>query len=279
MLFFAGLMAACDDDDDGGDNGSGNGDRTAPAAALPDDWPDDFPIYGGATLLNASQEDGQDAIVATWETADSLDQVRDFYAGEFADGPWQEVAAEDFGDSHNWIVEKNGEPGDLTISEDEGGGTTIIAFVGELLADITPESRNDDSAPQQPEQQPAAAAEEPVNEPRVAASGPVVSGFPDGMPVVPPDARVVAATTAEETGIRTARVEYEAVAPVDEAARTLTAGLAAYGWTTMHEQRDDAGIFATYANPAAIEDGSLTAAFTSDGQRTTVTVTFASFEQ
>lgn len=61
-----------------------------PAVSMPSGFPSDFPIYPGARLTAANQVtvNGQASWGMQWETQDSVDQVRSFYASRLNGGDW-----------------------------------------------------------------------------------------------------------------------------------------------------------------------------------------------
>lgn len=113
----------------------GDGEVTA-GEGLPEGWPDDFPVYDGADLQGGvrGDVDGQEGLIATWETDDDASDVVEFYTQELEDGPWRSVSTTTSGDGTIFIVQHDDDDqgGSVLIGEDEGS-TTIFATIGEAF--------------------------------------------------------------------------------------------------------------------------------------------------
>ena len=73
------LLAAC-----GGGDGEGPG-----GVELPEGFPQDFPVYAGATIEEATVAPEGGRFLAEWRSTESTDQVRAFYEKELDEEPWQ----------------------------------------------------------------------------------------------------------------------------------------------------------------------------------------------
>ncbi len=139
VVFISGVSFAC-----GGDDKAES--ELTPSAGLPAGWPDDFPVYAGAELLlGASQTiEGVDVLSVTWEVADDIDAVRDFYARELQAGPWRATQTTNLGDSTAIFFENANDDraGEATIIDDSEigeattpttgtAGTTIVVVLGD----------------------------------------------------------------------------------------------------------------------------------------------------
>lgn len=78
-------FAACSDDDE-----PDIPDDIDVSDELPADWPDDVPIYPEAELKDVvtSTEEGAAGTVATFQSADDVNDVISFYQTEFESGAW-----------------------------------------------------------------------------------------------------------------------------------------------------------------------------------------------
>ena len=78
LLAALALAAACG----GGEEGPG-------AAELPEDFPEDFPLYAKAAVQVATIAPEGGGFLVEWRSSDSPDQVRDFFESELDKDPWQ----------------------------------------------------------------------------------------------------------------------------------------------------------------------------------------------
>lgn len=135
------LAAACGDDDPAIRLGEDNIDISD--EELPDDWPNDFPVYPDALLQSSlAGRGGIEGVVATWVTADSTADVGDWYDDQFATGPWSETADGDLPPDSRFFSatnedetllanvsigrddEDNTAPTNITVAITEAPGTT-----------------------------------------------------------------------------------------------------------------------------------------------------------
>jgi hypothetical protein len=129
MMALTALACGGDDDDDTVLPGTEVITEDLPAA-----FPDDFPIFEGASFRTGGtvEEGGVEIITAIWETSADIDDVKEFYDDELAgDGPW--TATDDFSveDATTWSISNDdGTPASLVVVADEEG-TLITATIGE----------------------------------------------------------------------------------------------------------------------------------------------------
>ena len=62
-------------------------------ATLAPGFPEDFPVYAGATLDRSEPVEG--AVLARWKTPDPVSQVAEFYKQALAEEPWEILAMDD----------------------------------------------------------------------------------------------------------------------------------------------------------------------------------------
>ena len=70
--------------------------ESSPATLAPG-FPQDFPVYTGATLDRSESVEG--AVLARWKTPDPVSQVAEFYKQALAEDPWEILATDDIPDT------------------------------------------------------------------------------------------------------------------------------------------------------------------------------------
>ena len=119
------LLAAC-----GGGDG---GEPTAPR--LPEDFPQDLPIYANAAITAASRIGGAqgDIYAIGMETTDAADAVRSFYEARLAEAPWEVGNVVEILEESTVIVEfarrESGEAGTVAIQEEQTNGHKTIITI------------------------------------------------------------------------------------------------------------------------------------------------------
>lgn len=133
MFVFAAVLSACGGGDGKTIDVPGGGEINV-GEGVPDDFPDDFPIYDGADSKGgySGEQDGVQGFYAVWETGDSLEDVVAFYESEFEDGPW--TSEGNFNSAGTTLItvtnDSSNQAGGVSLSEVDGK-TTILAFVGD----------------------------------------------------------------------------------------------------------------------------------------------------
>ena len=147
-LSLAGFAASCGGGDDDTIDVPGGGEINV-NEGVPDDFPEDFPIYDGADSKGgySGEQDGVQGFYAVWETGDSAEDVIAFYESEFEDGPWtSEGSFNSAGTSLITVTnESSNQAGGVNISEVDGT-TTILAFVGDDPGQDAGEDPSDDGS-------------------------------------------------------------------------------------------------------------------------------------
>ncbi|HJX59274.1 hypothetical protein A2V61_01115 [Candidatus Woesebacteria bacterium RBG_19FT_COMBO_47_8] len=96
------------------------------------DFPDDFPIYPGATLKSSSstETDGKKGISALWTTADPQDKVAEFFKSNLEALGWK--ITNSFGGKgfSNYSFEKELVKGFIGVGVGEKGTTAISVTLG-----------------------------------------------------------------------------------------------------------------------------------------------------
>ena len=120
------LLAAC-----------GGGDGGEPATPqLPEGFPADFPIYGGATITAASRITAAqgDIYAIGMETADAADAVRSFYEDRLGAAPWEVTNVVEISAENTVVVEfarreGGGQAGTLAIQEEQTDGRRTLITI------------------------------------------------------------------------------------------------------------------------------------------------------
>lgn len=93
---------------------------------LPDNYPEDIPVYGQAEIVSASASDLSVSVM--WKTGDSVEDVRNYYDLELKNYDWEyEMSETD--EAVMYKLNKNGKTGFMVIAN-EDGITTITIAVG-----------------------------------------------------------------------------------------------------------------------------------------------------
>ena len=228
----------------GGDNKSldlpGGGKITE--GKLPDDWPDDFPVYGSAKLLGGVSEvvEGSAASTATWETSDSPDDVKQFYDDAFKDGPWLSESSGVIASGTFWLATKgDGAPAYVTVVGGDGNKTLIVVVIGDTASDTVDPG----------------AGETPADAGSGSGSGggelPDEVALPDDFPSdqvpLPDGIRITNASSVNAGGTQSFLIQLYSKDSVDDLAAFFKDELEGKGFTQSIQTSQDGGIYAAYA--------------------------------
>ena len=93
---------------------------------LPDNYPEDMPVYGQVEIVSASASDSSVSVM--WKTGDSVEDVRNYYNLKLKDKDWgYEVSETD--EAVMYKLDKKEKTGFMVITN-EDGITTITIAVG-----------------------------------------------------------------------------------------------------------------------------------------------------
>jgi hypothetical protein len=93
-------------------------------AALPKNFPEDVPVYPGATVMTSlAQGDGSGMV--TLQTKDPVAQVYDYYAAKFQAGGWQIAGEVTTPEMRMVSGKKTGREANVTVVSGDRGLTTI----------------------------------------------------------------------------------------------------------------------------------------------------------
>jgi len=96
------------------------------------DFPEDFPIYPGATLKSSSstETDGKKGISALWITGDSKEKVSEFYKKSLEESGWKITNSFSGKEFFNYSFEKDSVGGFVGVGKGEKGATAISVTLG-----------------------------------------------------------------------------------------------------------------------------------------------------
>ena len=218
---------------------------------LPDNWPDDFPVYDGAKLLGGISEivDGSSAISATWETGDSADDVKQFYDEAFADGPWKSESSGVAGGGSFWLAMKgDGAPAYVTVADGGDDKRLIVVIIGDTAGDIADPGDGFTDEPTADDADSGSDTSGGMLPDEVALPG----DFPADIPL-PDDIRITTATSVNVSGAQSYLVLFYSRDSVDDLAAFFKDKLTGMGFTQSIQTSQDGGIYAAYAEN---DDGS-----------------------
>lgn len=218
---------------------------------LPEDFPDDFPIFKDAELTGTLQgeEGGQSGFFATWETDASVEEVTDFYKEELDKDPWQSAGV--FSSTEGTVISFTRADnvdfgGGVTIAENDG--TQIVVFLGEG-AGLGAEggAEGEEEAPPG-EAQPPAEAELPEEVE-------LPDDYPTDIVPIPDDARVTNASSISSGGESSFVVTYLTKDDAESVGDFYEAEGPGDGWSQTGRFSSGGAITISYQNEA--EGGSL----------------------
>lgn len=99
---------------------------------LPDNWPNDFPIYPGVKIEGSSsmESEGTKGVSVVWESDDSVDEVAEFYKKELPLKGWTVTSSFTQDESSTFSFNKGESEGILGMTRKDTGKTSISATIG-----------------------------------------------------------------------------------------------------------------------------------------------------
>jgi len=229
----------------------GNGDEVTVSDDLPDDFPDDFPVYDGADLQGSAEGEtsGINGFVVTWKTGDDLDDVKNFYDEELADGSWTSTSSgEQGGNTAFWLAENEdkSKAAYVTASTD-GGDTIILVTIGDQ---DDPTSGSDDPATSDDADSGSGGGDDSSSGDGDSAElldeVDLSDDFPKDRVPFPDDARVTSSSSFSGGGVKTYLVELNSKDDVGTLADFFTSELEGNGWTESFKTETDGEAFLTF---------------------------------
>jgi hypothetical protein len=98
--------------------------------SLPNEFPDDFPVYPQATLKDSWSSDGSSvlAMSVVWETDASSQEIANFYRSELSAMGWKEVSSFTTADSDTLTFNKNNTDGYIAVAKSSGFNTISVTL-------------------------------------------------------------------------------------------------------------------------------------------------------
>jgi hypothetical protein len=230
----------------------GNDSFTA-SEKLPDSFPNDFPIYGGADFKGSisTTQEGEKGLAATWETGDSLDKVKSYYNDQFGGkSAWTQDSATDTGQGAFYAVHKKSDAtkaGFVTLAS-QGDKTSFIVFIGDNLnaagSDSTPSGKTCAAATADTssgsDNTPAAAADLP-------AEAKLSDGFPRDRVPFPSGARVTSTSSVSSGGQNTYFVEIYVKDSPEKVSTYFKDELPKHNWTNSLVSQTNGEYFLSFS--------------------------------
>jgi hypothetical protein len=241
----------------------GNGEvKVSTSGDLPDEFPDDFPIFKDAKLIGAytAEQEGQSGLVATWETDASTQEVTDFYKEELDKDPWQTAGT--FASAEGSVISFT-----RTDGKDLGGGVTVAGngktqvavFLGEG-AGLAPTSEATTEEQPTPEEKATPEEEQPAAQAELPDEVDLADDYPSDVAPIPDGARVTDASSFTSDGQSTFAVTYLTKDDPDSVADFYSSEVPGDGWSETGTFSSGGDVSATYANEAESGNLVLTAA-------------------
>lgn len=259
LLGLLGVLAAASACGGGGEKEitipGGNGDvKVTTGGDLPDEFPDDFPIFKGAKLTGSvrGEQEGQTGFFVTWEGDASAEDVTDFYKTELDKDPWQVEGT--FASAEGSMISFT-----RTDNKDLGGGVTVsgngktqfVVFMG-WGAGIAPSDETEDEAAPTPEE---ADEEEPSAQAELPEEMDLPRDYPTDVAPIPEGARITDTSSFTSGGQTTYAITFLTKDAPDDVAGFYSSEVPGDGWTETGTFSSGGEVSAMFANEA--EGGSL----------------------
>lgn len=191
--------------------------KVTTGGSVPDAFPKDFPIYGGADFKASitSSLQGQTGLAATWQTGDSIDKVKSYYKDQLTGkSSWVQDSATDTGQGAFFAVHRksgDAKAGFLTITSQDTN-TIFVVFIGDNpdLSTSTSSSADDNKTATADAKTAASDGSSASNTPAAADLPPTVTiakDFPKDRVPLPSGARVTSTSSLTSGGTSTFFVE------------------------------------------------------------------------
>jgi hypothetical protein len=234
---------------------------------LPSDFPDDFPIFEGASLTGTvtGEQEGQSGYFATWETDASVQDATDYYKAALDKDPWKTAGV--FSSGQGTVISftrtDNENFGGVTISGD--GKTTIVAFLGEGAGAAPTEEAQVNEQPT-PKTEATPEEEAPSAQAELPDEVQLPNGYPSDVAPIPDGARVVDASSYTTDGQTTVAVSYLTKEDPDSIADFYGSKVPGNGWSETSRTSSNGEFFLSYENQA--EGGELVVSVVSSNDYT-----------
>lgn len=225
---------------------------------LPDRFPKNYPVYGGAKVKGSlsGTSEGITGTTVTWETGDSLEKVTDFYEKAFSSGAWKSDSTGQIGDSSYWAGESSdGKQAHYLLVAKADGNTSIIVTVGDKESDSSSSgSGASKTSTSGTDSTPDSSSSEDSSTPEPAtlpAEAKISKDFPAARVPFPSGARVTSSSSFGGGGSQTFSVELFVKDTAENVSDYFASKLPEQGWENAFSSNTNGEYFLTFSNEAA----------------------------
>jgi len=252
-LVFVAFVAACGGSDKKTVSIPGGNGEVSTSNKLPDNFPDDFPIYKGAKVTGSIRgtQDNQEGFFVNWETGDSVDDVTNFYKDKFASGPWKSSGTFNSNGTTIYTVENtaSSKVASLTIGRQDNK-TNIAVFLGDTSStssggDNTTGSSNDSRPTATPQSNDSGS--NGGSSTTLPPEAKLPTDFPTDRVPLPSGVRITSASSFGSGGQQTYFIEVYTKDSPEKLADALDAALTGKGWKLTFTGSSNGAYTATYS--------------------------------
>jgi hypothetical protein len=218
---------------------------------LPDEFPDDFPIYEDSNLTGSvkGEYEGQAGFSVSWETDASPEDVTDFYKEALGKDPWKTSSVITTGDGAmiTFTRADNEDFGGLVTVSSSDDKTMFVVFVGEGTG-IAPSDEEEEAAEPTPEEEATPEEEEAPAQAELPDEVDLPDDYPSDVAPIPDGARVTDASSFTTGGQTTVAVSYLTEDDPESVADFYGAEVPGNGWSETSRLSSDGEVFLTYEN-------------------------------
>jgi hypothetical protein len=269
-LFVLALFAACGGDGDKTVDIPGGGEVSL-SEDLPDEFPDDFPVYDGADLQGSyrGESEGVEGIVATWTTGDSVEDVASFYEEKLNGDNWTVQSKGSQGGLGSYFFATNSDESKVAyvyIAGSEGEDTTILVTVGdddgsftggEDAGSDTPDAGDDASGDSGDDSgDDGSSGDDSTSDAQLPDEQDLSDDYPADQVPLPDDIRVTSSSSLATGGVESFYVEFYSKKSADEIADFFKNELPGNGWTETLTSETDGDIYLSFGSADTAETGS-----------------------
>jgi len=252
LLSLLAVASAC-----GGDEkeitipGDGGDVKITAGGDLPDEFPDDFPIYEDAKLTGSlsGEQEGQAGFSVSWETDASPEDVTDFYKEALGKDPWKTSGVITSGEDTmiTFTRADNEDVGGLVTISSSDDKTMFAVFVGEGTG-IAPSNEEEEAAEPTPEKEATPAEEEAPAQAELPDEVALPDDYPSDVAPIPDGARVIDASSFTTGGQTSFAVNYLTQDEPESVADFYGGEVPGNGWSETSRLSSDGEVFLTYEN-------------------------------
>jgi hypothetical protein len=260
LVLAAGLMlvaVACGGGDDDTVDIPGGG-QVSTSDDIPDEFPDDFPVYDGADVQGSitGEDDDREVVTVTWQTDDSQEDVQNFYEEEFENGPWEAESTGTFSGGLGSLVARKGDKVGSVLIAEADGKTQIVVSIGDAEGlgdsgdgDGTDDGDSGDGGSGDEDEPTPDSGDSGGDEPdaELPEEAELADDFPTSEVPLPDGARVTSSSSFATGGVKTFFAEFYSEDSIDELADYYAGELTeAEGWGQSFTTEQNGEKFASY---------------------------------